>query len=102
MRLAEIDAPERDQPFYLESARSLAAIYLKKSAVVEEGKVECDGVDAEAEQVRRGMAWLRAQRTLPNSPLYEMEAHARLRQLGLWAGNRPIPPWEWRQRQRAR
>ena len=111
VRLAEIDAPERKQPFGAESRKSLAAICLQKTAAVETlrtddyerlvAKVSCAGVDANVEQVRRGMAWVRAGSILPNSPLPEMEANARLRKIGLWAGEKPEPPWEWRKRQDA-
>ena len=109
VRLAEIDAPERKQPFGAEARKSLAGICLHKQASVEVsetdshkraiGKVKCGEVDAGAEQVRRGMAWVTARNTMPNSPLPEMEANARLRGLGLWAGDKPEPPWEWRKRQ---
>jgi endonuclease YncB( thermonuclease family) len=112
VRLAEIDAPERKQPFGAEARKSLSAICLHKPASVEVsetdshqravGKVKCGEVDANAEQVRRGMAWVNARNTMPNSPLPEMEANARLRGLGLWAGDKPEPPWEWRQRQAPR
>jgi endonuclease YncB( thermonuclease family) len=109
IRLAEIDAPERKQAFGAESRKSLAEICLQKPAVAETvvkdrrliGKVSCAGVDAGTEQVRRGMAWVFAGTVLPNSPLPEMEANARLRALGLWAGDQPEPPWEWRKRQGA-
>jgi endonuclease YncB( thermonuclease family) len=109
IRLAEIDAPERKQPYGTRSRNSLAEICFQKLAVVETtqtdsygrviGKVNCAGVDANVEQVRRGMAWVSASATLPNSLLPEMEANARLRKLGLWAGEKPEPPWEWRKRQ---
>jgi endonuclease YncB( thermonuclease family) len=107
IRLAEIDAPERKQTFGAESRKSLAEICLQKPAVAETvvkdrrliGKVSCAGVDAGTEQVRRGMAWVFAGTVLPNSPLPEMEANARLRALGLWGGDKPEPPWEWRKRQ---
>ena len=109
VRLAEVDAPERKQPFGAESRKSLAAICLQKTAAVETirtddyqrlvAKVNCAGVDANTEQVRRGMAWVVAGTLLPNSPLPEMEANARLRGIGLWAGEKPEPPWEWRKRQ---
>jgi endonuclease YncB( thermonuclease family) len=111
VRLAEIDAPERKQAFGAASRKSLSEICLRKTAVVETtetdshnrvlGKVKCGDVDANTEQVRRGMAWVTARNTLPNSPLPEMEANARLRGLGLWAGEKPEPPWEWRKRQAA-
>jgi endonuclease YncB( thermonuclease family) len=111
VRLAEIDAPERKQAFGAASRKSLSEICLRKTAVVETtetdshkrviGKVKCGDVDASTEQVRRGMAWVRSGNILPNSPLPEMEANARLRGLGLWAGEKPEPPWEWRKRQAA-
>ena len=111
VRLAEVDAPELKQPFGAASRKSLAEICLKKPAtlaVVETdaykrviGKLKCADIDANVEQVRRGMAWVRAGSILPNSPLPEMEANARLRGLGLWAGEKPEPPWEWRKRQAA-
>jgi endonuclease YncB( thermonuclease family) len=110
IRLAEIDAPERKQAFGTQSRQSLAELCLKKEAKVETqgaesnkryiGRVSCEGVDASAEQVRRGMAWVSAKQTGPASPLYELEAHARLRQIGLWADPEPVAPWEWRAAQR--
>lgn len=106
IRLAEIDAPEREQAFWVQSSRSLARLCFKKQAQVEwqgkdqnkryVGHVTCDGVEANAEQVRRGMAWVSPRLTKPGSPLYELEAFARLRGLGLWVQSQPIPPWEWR------
>jgi endonuclease YncB( thermonuclease family) len=112
IRLAEIDAPERKQAFGTQSRQSLAELCLKKEAKVETlgpdsnkryiGRVTCEGVDASAEQVRRGMAWVSARQTGPASPLYELEAHARLRQIGLWADPQPVAPWEWRAVPRAK
>ncbi len=110
IRLSEIDAPERKQAFGTQSRQSLAALCLKKPAQAAiEGKdrdryigdVTCAGIDASAEQVRRGMAWVSARRTAPASPLYELETHARLRQIGLWAESKPVAPWEWRAAQQA-
>jgi len=108
VRLAEIDAPEREQAFGAAARKSLAEICLRKAAAVEVvvvdryqrtvGKVKCGGVDASVEQVRRGMAWVVARNIMPNSPLYEMEANARLRRIGLWSGEKPEPPWQWRAR----
>jgi endonuclease YncB( thermonuclease family) len=106
VRLAEIDAPEPRQPFWLESSRSLAALCFRKSAQVEWserdrrkrylGYVSCAGVNANEQQVRRGMAWTSPQATKPSSALYEMETYARLRRIGLWADDRAVAPWEWR------
>jgi endonuclease YncB( thermonuclease family) len=64
------------------------------------GGVTCGGLDANTEQVRRGMAWTFKRYVPVNFPLYEMEAYARLRQLGLWADPHSVPPWEWRDARR--
>ncbi len=108
VRLAGIDAPERGQPFYLRAARSLAAICYRKNASVETeeqdggglpaAKVKCAGVDANGEQVRRGMAWTSKAQAPIGSAVYELEAYARLRKLGLWQDPEPVAPWEWRAR----
>lgn len=105
VRLAGIDAPEAKQPYGIRSARSLASLCYRKAAKVEWkekagkvhlGQLTCEGKDAGAEQVRRGLAWLSPQQVTPGSGLYELEAYARLRKLGLWAEEEPLPPWEWR------
>jgi endonuclease YncB( thermonuclease family) len=105
VRLAGIDAPEPAQPFGLRSARSLAKLCYRKAAEVEWkdrsdgmylGQVTCEGRDVNAEQVRRGLAWVSPKHITPGSPLYELEAYARLRKIGLWADEKAVAPWEWR------
>ncbi|MGQ0545735.1 MAG: thermonuclease family protein [Betaproteobacteria bacterium] len=105
VRLVGIDAPEAKQPFGVRSARSLAQLCFKKEAKVEWkdrerglllGQVSCGDKDANAEQVRRGMAWVSPRQAAPGATLYEAEAYARLRKLGLWADEKAVPPWEWR------
>jgi len=105
VRLAEIDAPERRQPFWRESAVSLARLCFKKEAKVEwnerdakkrvVGYVTCDGKEANAEQLRRGMAWGSPKGARPTSGLPELEAYARLRKIGLWNDENAVPPWEF-------
>jgi endonuclease YncB( thermonuclease family) len=66
VRLVDIDAPEKKQPFGTRSRQSLSEICGGKDAQVGDrgkdrfgrtlGQVNCAGVDANAEQVRRGMA----------------------------------------------
>lgn len=105
VHLADIDAPERKQPFFMESARSLASLCHRKSAQVEWserdsrkhpiGYVTCGGKDANAEQLRRGMAWASPKATRPTSGMYELETYARLRRIGLWKDDNAVPPWEF-------
>ena len=107
VRLAEIDAPERKQPYGQRSRQSLAEICFQKRAVVQEqskdryqrtlARVTCDGVDANAEQVRRGMAWVYDQYA-KDKKLYAIQKDAQLAKRGLWAEKNPVPPWEWRKR----
>jgi endonuclease YncB( thermonuclease family) len=106
VRLLDIDAPERKQPFGQRSRQSLAELCAKREATVLStgedrygrtlGRVVCAGVDANAEQVRRGMAWVYERYAPKNSPLYAEQAKARAERRGLWADPNPVPPWEWR------
>ena len=66
IRLAGIDAPEKKQPFGQRSKQSLSDLVFDKAVTVETnkrdkyrrevGKVLVGGVDANLEQVKRGMA----------------------------------------------
>jgi endonuclease YncB( thermonuclease family) len=110
VRLHGIDAPEAGQPFSKRSRQSLADMCAAKDAQVNErgkdrygrtiGRVTCAGVDANTEQVRRGMAWVFKRYAPFGSPLYEAEAYARLRHVGLWADAHPLAPWEYREQKR--
>lgn len=109
VRLAEIDAPERKQPFGARSRQSLGELCHEKRAeirVVDRGlygravgRVTCDWVDANAEQVRRGMAWV-YERYARDKTLYRLQDEARGSGRGLWADKKPVAPWEWRQSRR--
>jgi endonuclease YncB( thermonuclease family) len=108
VRLDGVDAPELGQPYGKSARRSLAELCRGKDAAVVErgndeqgrvlGSVRCGEVDANAEQVRRGMAWVHLRYLPLGSPLYEAETNARLRGMGLWRAADPVPPWEWRAR----
>jgi endonuclease YncB( thermonuclease family) len=93
VRLKEIDAPERNQPFGKRSRQSLTDLCAKKKARVSWteqdrngrtlGRVWCGGIDANAEQIRRGMAWV-FDRYVKDRTLYPLQDAARLQRLGLW------------------
>lgn len=60
-------------------------------------RVTCNDVDANAEQIRRGMAWVYTRYAKdPTLPILEAEARAAAR--GLWSDPSPTPPWRWRRR----
>jgi endonuclease YncB( thermonuclease family) len=106
VRLAEIDAPELRQAFGEQARASLAELCLGKSAQVRvvarepqglvRAHVKCDALDANAEQVRRGLAWVYKRHATSTSPLYFLEDQAQRARDGLWADPSPAPPWRWR------
>lgn len=112
IRLADIDAPEKRQAFGTRSRQSLAELCAGKVATVEDrgtdrygrtiGRVMCSGIDANAEQVSRGMAWVYQRYASPTSALYRLEADAREARRGLWRDKNPVAPWEWRRMARRR
>ena len=105
VRLVDIDAPERAQPFGNRSKQSLESLVKGKEVrVVERGKDRYDRVlgrvyrgdiDVNAEQVRLGMAWV-YRPFARDTTLYEIEAGAREAKRGLWRDPHPTPPWQWR------
>lgn len=106
VRLLEIDAPEKAQAFGDRSRQSLSYLCFGKAVKVDDkgkdrygrtlAQVTCDGIDANAEQVRQGMAWVYRKYALKDSPLYAVEHEAKQASRGLWADAEPVPPWEWR------
>lgn len=107
VRLAEIDAPERKQAFGTRSRQSLGELCHEKRAeirVVDRdrygrtvGRVSCAGMDANAEQVRRGMAWV-YDRYARDKALYRLQDEARAAGRGLWSDKQAMAPWEWRRK----
>jgi endonuclease YncB( thermonuclease family) len=105
VRLAEIDAPEKGQPWAIRSKRHLAQLCIKKTAELRPvaqdrygrtvAHVQCNGVDANTEQVRAGMAWV-FDHHVEDWTLFGVQRDARAAKAGLWADAAPVPPWEWR------
>jgi endonuclease YncB( thermonuclease family) len=112
VRLAQIDAPERDQPHGRQAAEALARMVLGREVRMEivttdrygRDVVElfADGVHVNRALVREGHAWV-YQRYAVDRELQPLESAARSERLGLWAlpeADR-IPPWAWRAAGRA-
>ena len=105
IRLAEIDAPEKAQTFGETSRRSLSDMVLgqqikvSSQAVDKYGRIvahlDLDGLDVNAEQIRRGMAW-EYSHFHGNQELVALQEEAMQVPRGLWALSDPMPPWEWR------
>jgi endonuclease YncB( thermonuclease family) len=105
IRLAEIDAPEKSQPFGETAKKSLSDLVMGKSVKVVSQTMDKYGrmvahlsvgkLDVNAEQIRRGMAW-EYSNFHSNKALIALQKSAQSVPLGLWALSKPIPPWEWR------
>lgn len=111
VRLAQIDTPERGAPWSERARQALAERVFGKTVTVQVvevdrygrsvGTVYLDGMDVNAEMVRRGHAWV-YRRYATDPALLDLERAAREQGLGLWSlpeADR-LPPWEWRRNQR--
>ncbi|MBW2542941.1 MAG: thermonuclease family protein [Deltaproteobacteria bacterium] len=112
IRLAQIDAPESDQPYGKKSKAALSALAFRKQAHVEVvdvdrygrtvGEVFVGDVDVNREMVREGHAWAYT-RYSHSTEIIELEDEARAARKGLWAlpESQREPPWLWRHPPRA-
>ena len=107
IRLVEIDAPEMDQPFGVESKRFLKKlIENKKVTLISEGKdrygrtlgelfVNKDNINET--MVKSGFAWV-YDRYVKSPLLYSYQDEAKSKNLGIWQSENPIAPWVWRRK----
>lgn len=105
VRLHNIDAPEKGQPFG-DRARSLLNVLCSKRTVLvrPQGRDGFKRLLAEVilpptrsvnlELVSQGLAW--TIRPTEDSPLFLAQAKACELHKGLWSDRQPIPPWDWR------
>lgn len=113
VRLAEIDTPEKAQPYGRRAREALAEMVGGKVVrVVEQdrdrygrivGRVYVGDVDVNAELVRRGAAWV-YRRYARDKNLLDLEQEAKSAGRGLWALPEPerMAPWDWRRGQRGK
>ena len=111
VRLSQVDAPERGQPWANRAREALGGLVFRKEVVLEEdgldsydrllARVTVNGVDVGSELVAMGHAWA-FRRYLKDERLLELETAARMAGRGLWGlTERAIPPWDWRRGERA-
>ena len=65
--------------------------------------MSCKGEDAGTPLVAEGWAWVydfNGIATRRGGELFKLQDSARAQRLGLWAGAKPTPPWEWRRHER--
>ena len=111
IRLADVDTPEYKQAFGTQAKQFTSDLVRGKEVSV---KVEGldrhgrrvaevilpDGRSLNRELVRAGFAWWNRKYSEDNT-LGQLEEEARTAKRGLWADPEPLPPWEFRKRQKA-
>jgi len=115
IRLAGIDAPEKKQAFGTASKKSLSDLVHGKHVEVDwskkdrygrtVGKVIVNGMDANLEQIKLGMAWFyieyQNEQSVQDRQEYSgAQNYAEANRLGLWADRSPISPWDFRKQSR--
>ena len=110
IRLADIDAPEKNQPYGAAATRALTALVLNQEVEIDTvatdaygrtiAHIQKGGVQINAELVRLGLAWA-STRYRRNAGLVDAQDEAHRAHRGLWAATAPMPPWVWRRAQSA-
>jgi endonuclease YncB( thermonuclease family) len=106
VRLINIDAPEKKQPFgrwstsqlkELIAGQHVTVTYMQKDRYgrVLGRVVTTNGVEANSYMVVNGAAWVYDQYNADSS-LPTLQRRAKEQKRGLWADSNPVPPWEWR------
>lgn len=107
VRLAEIDTPERAQPFGTRARQALSDLIFSKEVLVIQydidhygrlvGHTYINNIHVNRKMVQGGMAWVYRQ-YLKDQTLLQDEKEAREARRGLWSlpGTEQVPPWEWR------
>lgn len=108
IRLANIDAPEKNQPFGTKAKQELSNlvfdkyVYIKESgydkhnrmiATVMKGNDPINRI-----MVKNGYAWAYKE-YLKDPIILNLETYAKLNKLGLWSESNPVYPSEWRRMQ---
>jgi endonuclease YncB( thermonuclease family) len=111
VRLYGIDCPEKRQAFGTRAKRFTSEVAFGNEVTVRvkaTGKYGCivgevilpDGLSLNKDLVHAGLAWWYRKYAPNDRTLKALEAGTRADQRELWADKNPIPPWEWRKRQR--
>lgn len=113
IRLANIDAPEKSQPFGQASKKSLSdmcygndATYTAQSKQVDKynrtiAVVRCAGIEVNRAQIERGLAWVYTAYN-KDIALPVIESRVKASHIGLWHDAAPVAPWEYRHNSESR
>ena len=105
LRLAEVDCPEKKQPFGIRAKQFTSyAVYLKTITYVvtnkdrygrSVAKIYYNHKYLSAEIIKNGMGW-HYKKYSTSQELAQFEKQARSKKMGLWIDPNPIYPSEWR------
>ncbi|MDF7671452.1 thermonuclease family protein [Orbaceae bacterium ESL0721] len=107
VRLTDIDAPERSQPYGGKAKNKLAQLIAGQHVFVKESKKDIyrrtlgtifyNNVNINAKMVETGYAWAYRYKNVANNPrMLQLERKAKQEQRGLWRDKKPIAPWDYR------
>jgi micrococcal nuclease len=106
VRLANIDCPEKKQPFSAKAKQFVSkAIFSRKVTIYVLKKdryrrlianvIYNDSLNLNHELVKNGLAWHYVKYS-KDTMLQTFENTARIKKIGLWLDENPIAPWDWR------
>ncbi|MGB4075640.1 thermonuclease family protein [Pseudomonas sp.] len=107
VRMAEIDAPERKQPYGQQAKQALTKLIYDKSVMLHVHSIDRFGrtlarvfigtLDVNSSMVQQGAAWAYTEQ-LKDQNLRDTETFARNMDKGLWAqpAEDIVAPWKWR------
>lgn len=110
IRLYGVDSPEYNQPFAGQAKALVRKNVLGKNVLVRPvandsyhrlvAIVEFDNRSLNGELVGAGLAWVYPHfcRKKICRSWQQQEDTARVQKKGLWRGDQPVPPWQWRRR----
>lgn len=113
VRLADIDCPEKSQPFGNNAKQYASDLCFGNTVTVtSNGKrdrygrivgtiVTQDKINVNEQLVAAGLAW-HYKAYSKNDDLDAIEQKARKGKAGLWADKNPVAPWEWRKSRRSK
>lgn len=113
IRLFAIDCPEKGQAFGQEAKSFTTALIEDQAVTLEVLDIDryerlisqvylSDGRCLNHELVEAGLAWWYRQHARNDRELERLEKQARSRKAGLWKDRQPTPPWDYRNRARAK
>jgi micrococcal nuclease len=107
IRLAQIDTPEKLQPYGSKAKKVLSDLVFNKTISIKIETIDrygryvadiyFEGQHVNAEMVKLGAAWV-YRKYVKDESLYDVENEAKAAKIGIWSlpKSEQVPPWEWR------